>query len=106
MNHVPEFAVGKRETAHIAGMERYRRIGSQMRTLLGKSVGISREDRQFSSKAEVLIDVTKALNQPATEEACSAGKEEALPAHLLPQRTGLSENQIEILLCDSICWHG
>jgi len=106
MNHIPEFAVGKRETAHIAGMERYRRIGSQVRTLLGKSVGISREDRHFSSKAEAPIDVAKALNQPATKEACAAGEEEALPAHLLPQRTGLSENQIEILLRDSICGHG
>ena len=84
VNHVTEFAFWKLEVPDIAGMKRDCRVGYKVWALLSECVRISREENGLSAKPEEAVHMTKALNEPAAEEAGSAGDEDALPAHFIP----------------------
>src|ERR1700726_285899 len=69
-----------------------------------KGSGVAREDHSLGIKIKRPVDVRKALEQPAAEEAGATCNEDALVSHLLPERPRFVEDMVKVgggqrLLC-------
>jgi hypothetical protein len=75
-----------------------------MRTLLGESFRVTRKDNQAGAEAQNLIDMAKALNEPAAKESRPPGYKNTLAAYFLPEGSSLLQNQFQVLPGKAFRW--
>jgi hypothetical protein len=76
-----------------------------MGTLAGEGMGRAGEDCGVCVEIQSAVDVGEGFDQPAAEEAGAAGDEEALVAHLVPEGPGFVEDEVEILIGETVSNH-
>ena len=93
MYQMAELAGGKNERPNVPCIECDSGIRSQMRALCREGTYVPSENPDAGSQIELLIDVTKTLQQPAAKEPGAAGNKYPLGTCFLPQRRSVLQNQ-------------
>jgi hypothetical protein len=93
MEDVPEFARRESEAPYVTGVKCDSGIRSKVRTFRREPRGITGEHNHPGAEAQSLIDVAKTLDEPAAEKTSSASQQDAMTAYLLPQWSGVLQNQ-------------